>query len=152
MQRLRVLALSTVCLAAALSGCQTTKRAAVALRPDLEHPDKFICEPAGTRPQIPPEYVIDWGKVTTVAQAHAEHDRFVGTLRTREGAVAGYVLDLEAKHFVCFNSMQWQKDYYSKLPSSGGGSAALGRIRTPLRYIGTIRTPDGRMADLTVSV
>jgi hypothetical protein len=117
MLRLKVLAPLTLFSAvAALSACSTT-RETVSLRPDLQHPDRFVCEPAGTRPAIPPEYVIDWAKVSTVDQAHAEHDKFVGVLRTREGLVAGYVLDLEGKHFLCVNNMQWQRDFYSKLPT-----------------------------------
>lgn len=94
-------------------------RSVSALRPDLSNPERFICEAAGTRPKAPPEYVIDWGKVTSIPQARAEHEKFVATLRTREGIVAGYILDIEGKLFRCFNNIQWQKDYYSGLPAEG---------------------------------
>lgn len=113
MHKLTVLLLSTLCLTSACA----TKRAAVSLRPDIEHPDRFVCELAGSRPKVPPEYVIDWSKVTTVDQAHAEHDKFVGVLRTREGIVAGYILRVEGNLFVCSNNMQWQRDYYHGLPA-----------------------------------
>lgn len=92
-------------------------RSVSALRPDREHPERFVCEAAGTRPQVPPEYVIDWSHVTTVPQAHAEHDAFVRRLRDREGIVAGYIVQLEGRHFVCFNNMQWQRDFYARLPA-----------------------------------
>lgn len=92
-------------------------RSASALRPDRTNPERFICEPAGTRPQVPAEYVIDWSRVTTVPQARAEHDAFVRVLRNRERIVAGYIVQLEGRHFVCFNNMQWQRDFYSRLPT-----------------------------------
>jgi hypothetical protein len=135
----------------ALSSCGE-KRIAVGLRPDIEHGERFVCERVGTRPEIPPEYVIDWTKVRTVAEAKAQHEKFVGVLRTREGIVAGYLLELEHAHLICWNNMQWQRDYYSKMPASGGGSAALGRDPPAFRHIGSLRTPDGKTADLTVSV
>lgn len=118
MRRLRAIHLLMLCLA--VSACQTTKRVTEALRPDLSNPDRFVCEASGTRPKVPPEYAIDWSKVTTVDQARAEHEKFVGVLRTREGIVAGYVLQIEDKHFVCFNNMQWQRDFYSRLPAPSG--------------------------------
>lgn len=106
-------ALLMLCLA--VSACETTKRSVEALRPDKTNPDRFVCEAAATRPQLPAEYRIDWSTVTTVPQARAEHEKFVGTLRTREGLVAGYILDLEGKQFLCFNNMQWQRDFYRGL-------------------------------------
>lgn len=99
----------------AVSACEHT-RTTEALRPDLTNPERFICEPAGMRPRVPAEYVIDWSGVTTVPQARTEHERFVKALRTREGIVAGYIVQLEGRHFICFNNMQWQRDFYSRLP------------------------------------
>lgn len=78
-------------------------------------PERLICELAGTRPDLPGEYAIDWSKVTTVAMAKVEHEAFVKVLRTREGIVAGYVLKLEGKLFNCFNNMQWRRDYEAGL-------------------------------------
>ncbi len=49
-------------------------------------------------------------------RARSEHDAYVRSIRTREGIVAGYVVDLEGKHFVCFNNAAWQRDFWSKLP------------------------------------
>lgn len=115
-------ALLMFCLA--LSACgTTTKRSVEALRPDRTNPERMVCEPAGTRPKAPPEYVIDWKRIETspsvavaVARMREEHAHFVATLRTREGIVAGYIVQLEGKHFLCFSNMAWQRDYYSRLP------------------------------------
>ena len=114
MRSATALLLSTCFLA---GSCGDTVRSVSALRPDQTNPERFICEPAGTRPQVPAEYVIDWSRVTTVPQAHAEHDAFVRLLRSREGVVAGYIVQLEGRHFVCFNNMAWQRDFYSRLPA-----------------------------------
>jgi len=78
-------------------------------------PERLVCEKARTRPTIPPEYVIDWTKVTTVAQAHSEFDKYRALIFTREGIVAGYVLQLEGQNFVCFNNMQWRRDFEADL-------------------------------------
>lgn len=109
------LALLTSCLA--LSACGDTVRSVSALRPDVTNPERFICDPAGTRPVAPPEFKIDWATIVTVAQARAAHEGFVATLRTREGVVAGYIVKLEARHFICFNNMQWQREFYAGLPA-----------------------------------
>lgn len=145
-----VLVLSTCCLA--VSGCSTTKREAVTLRPDIDHPQWFICEAAGTRPVIPPEYKIDWvkvGQAATVPQAveaaKAEVGKLIGTIRTREGVVAGYVLDLEGKHFVCTNNNRTLLDFYHGLP---GGMAMLGREAAPMRVVGPVSLPDAPRAVL----
>jgi hypothetical protein len=119
MLRRTVLALSMCCLAA--SGCKTT-RELDALRPDRTNPDRFVCEAAGTRPKAPPEYQIDWteaSKAPTVAiaieRAKAEVAKLIGSVRNREGVVVGYILQLEGRHFVCFNNMTWQRDFYQRL-------------------------------------
>lgn len=98
-----------------VSACETTKYAAEALRPDKTNPERFICELGGTRPKLPPEYVIDWSKVTTIPQAKAEHEKFVATIRSRENVTVGYILHIEGKLFVCFNNVAWMKDYYRGL-------------------------------------
>ena len=99
----------------ALSACTTTKRVAVALQPPTE---RLQCVSAGTRPIIPPEAVIDWSKVLTVPQSHSEHDRFVASVRTREGVVAKYVLDTESKLFLCASNAQWMKDWYAGMATT----------------------------------
>lgn len=106
--------LSTFCFS--LAACETT-REAVSLRPDLDNPARLVCEPRpDPRPDRGEPYVIDWGKVETVAQAKIEHDLYLARERDRNGVVTAYVLEVEGKLFVCSNNMQWWRDYWSKLP------------------------------------
>lgn len=104
--------ISLALAATALAGCADTKRV-------VEHlptpPERLVCEPGGTRPTVPPEYQIQWQQVKTVAQAKAEHEKFVAVLRTREGIVAGYILSLEGKLFVCVNNAAWRRDFEAGL-------------------------------------
>jgi hypothetical protein len=136
-----------IAAAVTLTSCTPdVKRTTVALRPDLEHGEKFVCEPTGSRPTIPPEYVIDWTKVATVDQAHAEHDKFVKVLRDREGTISGYILEIESKHFVCWSNMTWQRDYYRGLDPSAKPPSAAPAPRhtsdaTPVRVIGPVDLP-----------
>lgn len=112
--RLRKMAIVlSMCFLAA--GC-AKERIASPIRPDLSNPDRFICEPAGARPIIPPEYQIDWSRVTTIAQAKGEHEAYVRSIRSRENIVAGYIVTIEGLNFTCFNNMQWQRDFYAGLP------------------------------------
>ncbi|AHE55925.1 hypothetical protein NX02_21465 [Sphingomonas sanxanigenens DSM 19645 = NX02] len=55
--------------------------------------------------------------MTTVEQARAEHQRYVASIRTREGVVAGYVLKVEDKLFVCSNNTQWLREFFGALPN-----------------------------------
>ena len=112
MHKLMALAPLTLCLATALSGCDK-QRVVTNLAPPN---DKLVCAAAGPRPNIPAEYVIDWGRVATVAQARVEHDKYVAVIRTREGRISGYILSLEGKLFVCGSNMQWLRDYYGSMP------------------------------------
>jgi hypothetical protein len=113
-----------LCMAALLlTGCGDTVRSVSALRPDKTNPERFVCDLAGTRPTVPPEYKIDWGTVgaapsvpEAVRLAQLEVAKFVGVLRTREGVVAGYVLNLEDHLFLCFNNVRWQREFYAGLP------------------------------------
>jgi hypothetical protein len=91
-----------------------------ALAPIVPPAAKMQCEAAGARPKIAPEYVIDWSKVQTVAQAHAEHDAYVRSIRTREGAVAGYIVQIEGQLFVCSNNAAWLRDFFGRLPAPPG--------------------------------
>jgi hypothetical protein len=111
--------LSTLCLVLTAASCGPTKRVVESLPTP---PERLICERAGTRPSIPPEYVIDWGVVAqspTVAEAvrraKAEVGKLVATVRTREGIVAGYVLKLEGVNFVCWNNTEWRRQYEAGL-------------------------------------
>lgn len=113
MQSAKAIALSMFC-SLALAGCASTK-IAVASRPDLDNPARLVCEASSSRPEIPAEYAIDWSRVVTVEQAKAEHDAYVRSIRTREGIVAGYVVDVEGKLFVCSNNAQWWRDYWKGL-------------------------------------
>lgn len=95
-----------------LTACGETKRIAEHLPTPRE---RLICERAGTRPTIPPEHQIDWSQIRTVPAAKIEHDKYVATVRTREGIVAGYVLKLEGELWRCWTNMQWRRDYEAGL-------------------------------------
>jgi len=84
--------------------------------------DRLQCVPAGGRPSIPPEYVIDWSAVTTVAQAKSEHLRYVASVRNREGVISGYIVVLEGQLFGCSNNMAWLNDFYAA--QKGGGDSS----------------------------
>lgn len=95
--------------ALAVAACQP-KHIATNIAPPSE---RLQCVPAGDRPTIPSEYVIDWSKVTTVEQAHSEHDAYVRSVRTREGIIAGYIVQIEGKLFACSNNAAWLRDFYA---------------------------------------
>jgi hypothetical protein len=97
----------------AISACGGTQRVVESIPTPAE---RLICEQAGTRPQLPPEHAIDWSQIRTVDAAKIAHENFVSVLRTRENIVAGYVLKLEGVNFVCFNNMQWRRDFEAGLP------------------------------------
>jgi len=89
----------------------------VALRPDLDHPDRLICMSApDARPERGEAYTIDWSKVETVAQAKIQHGLYVERERLRNGVVAAYVLEIEGRLFTCSNNAQWWRDYWSRMP------------------------------------
>jgi hypothetical protein len=105
-------------LAAALSTCFLVASCGEPKRV-VEHlptpPERLVCERSGTRPAVPPEYAIDWTKVRSVAQAKTEHEKFVATLRTREGIVAGYIVAVEGKNFTCWTNMEWRRQFEAGL-------------------------------------
>lgn len=70
-----------------------------------EYPDKFECEKGveGGRPALPLEETGNF-------------ESYKESVRARELLVAGYILALEAVNFKCWDNMQWQKDFYSKIP------------------------------------
>lgn len=106
-------ALSTLCFL--LGSCETT-RVAVAVKPPA---DRMDCRPAGDRPAIPAEYVIDWKAVTTVPQARAEHETYVRSVRDREGVTVGYIVQIEDKLWACSSDDEWLRDFYGPLPDPG---------------------------------
>lgn len=117
MQRLlRALALSTFCLAVSACG---EKRVQVPIPIPAERIDCVSIR--DQRPTIPAEYVIDWTRVTTVAQARAEHEAFVTRLREREGPVALYVVELEGELWACADDDEWLRDYVRRLPAPETG-------------------------------
>lgn len=81
-------------------------------------PERLACQAAGDRPAVPPEHVIDWSKVGTVAQAREEHGRFVASVRSREGVVAGYIVRIEGDLFACSNNAAWLREFFGKLPDA----------------------------------
>ena len=109
-------ALLMCCSVLSLPACNRPDHIATAIKPPAE---RLVCEAAGTRPNIPGEYKIDWTKVVTVDQAKAEHAKFVTSIRDREKVISGYILRIEGQLFVCSNNMTWLRDYNSKLPDPG---------------------------------
>lgn len=107
--------MAAVLLMSCSVGACTEKRIAKAIKTPAA---RLVCEPAGDRPSIPAEYVIDWTRVTTVPQARSEHDAYVRSVRTREGLVAGYIVSIEGKLFVCADNAQWRKDFEAGLPET----------------------------------
>lgn len=103
-------ALWTCFSAAALASCGEPKRIVTNLAPPSE---RLQCAPAGDRPVIAPEYRINWESVSTVAQARSEHERYVASVRTREGVIAGYIVEVEGKLFACSNNAKWLRDWYA---------------------------------------
>ncbi len=73
-------------------------------------PERMVCAAAGDRPAIPDEYQIDWNSVQTVPQARSEHNAFVRSIRSREGVIGGYLVDIEGKLFICSDNMEWIRD------------------------------------------
>ncbi len=118
MKRLKkALRLSTLCFLAA-SACQE-KAVVKALPIPAERMD---CVAAGKRPSIPPEYAINWRRVESaltvpqaVTAARSEVQQFIGSVRTREGTVAGYVLDIEGHLFACSNDAAWLREWQKEV-------------------------------------
>jgi hypothetical protein len=111
-------ALSMCCFLLA-TACDQTVRVAVPIIPPA---DRLACVPAGDRPAIPAEYVIDWSLVTSVDQAKAEHLRYVASVRNREGMISGYIVVLEGKLFGCSNNAAWLRDFYAAQKKGGDSS------------------------------
>lgn len=93
---------------AVLSACADPKRIVEATPIPAERMD---CVAADTRPAIPPEHKIEWANVSNVLQARQEYNQYVASVRAREGMVAGYVLELEGKLFLCANDAAWLREW-----------------------------------------
>lgn len=112
-------------LFATLTAC--TQREIVPFNVKAAHPERFVCEGLADRPAIPPEYLIEWSVLLeraidgnwtptqTIDAARNEHLAYVRSIRTREGKVAGYLVEIEGRHFTCASNLQWQRDYYDGL-------------------------------------
>lgn len=117
-------ALSTLCFLSA--GCEA-KRVAESIKPP---PERLVCEAAPrSRPTVPPEYVIDWTKVlvpgnaqATLDNAKREHERYVATVRTREGLVVGYLVVVEGRLFACSDNMAWLRTFFAAQPGEAVGA------------------------------
>jgi hypothetical protein len=101
-------ALSTLCL----TSCATT-RVAAPVKPPA---DRMDCAQASSRPALPDEHTIDWSSVTTVHEARRQHEAFVRSVRTREGVVAGYIVNVEGQLFMCSVDAEWLRQFYEPLP------------------------------------
>ena len=110
-------------MSCSLLACGDTARVAQAIPTP---PERLVCEAVPQRPSLPAEYAIDWRPAesapdarTAVALLRAEFGKFVGALRTREGIVAGHILNVEGRLFVCFNNMQWRREFEAELARDG---------------------------------
>lgn len=110
---LRATALSMSCLLLTAASCEKKVVASIPTPPE-----RLICDPAGSRPTIPSEYVIDWLSVPDVLTAQSEVKKLMTSIRTREGIVAGYLVNVEGKLFTCFNNMQWRREFEADLNKS----------------------------------
>lgn len=109
-----------MCCSLLATACDPTQRIAVPIKPPAE---RLVCVAAGDRPAIPAEYAIDWSKVATVDQAQAEHAKYVASVRSREGVIAGYIMRIEGQLFACSNNAAWLRDFYAAqddAPKGGG--------------------------------
>ena len=98
-----------------LSACGDTRRE---IRPLPTPPERLVCERAGPRPALPPQYRIN-RNVRTVPEALAEHDRYVAAEVIRNGIVAGYILQIEGINFTCFNNMAWRREFEAGISAQG---------------------------------
>jgi hypothetical protein len=116
MKRMQRAAALLTCSLALTAGSCPPKRVVTALPIPAE---RMVCAPAdATRPTVPAEYTLNWNPALSapnvkeaVARALIEHGRYVASVRAREGVVAGYVVSLEGKLFVCSNNMAWIRDF-----------------------------------------
>lgn len=101
MQKLKIAALSTLCLisTALLTACPAPVRIA---KPPA---DKLSC---AALPDVPKLTPLDWAKVETVDQAKA-------LVFTREGEAAEYIVSLRGAWFSCSSVVGWHRDYNATL-------------------------------------
>lgn len=107
------LALSTLCLTLSAASCGE-KRVVTSIPIPAERIDCVALSPSA-RPQLPPEHKIDWVRLRTLAEAKAEHDLFVKSVRAREAIVAHYIVTVEGVLFACANDAEWLRDREKEL-------------------------------------
>lgn len=113
---LMVLALLTSC--SLLSSCGDPERIVTALPLP---PERMDCAKLAKRPSLPAEHVIDYAPAEkalsardAVALLKVEVARYVGSVRTREGRVSGYILAVESDLFACSNDAAWLREFTTK--------------------------------------
>ena len=107
------LSLLALALLMSCSACAPT-RVVVPLKPD---PERLDCVELAGRPTIPAEYVVDWTRIRAGGDAaRDEVTRLIASVRSREGIVVGYVVQLEERVFACSNDATWLRDFYRPLP------------------------------------
>lgn len=101
MQKLKIAALSTLCLISLSAGsCNAPVR--IAKLPA----DKLIC---ALLPDVPKLTPLDWANVQTVEQAKA-------LVFAREGETADYIVNLRGAWFSCSSTVGWHASYNAALP------------------------------------
>ena len=103
-------ALSMSCLV--ISSCGQPK---VLYKPIPIPAERIDCVYTGVRPTLPPEHVIDWARLKTLAEARAEHDLYVKSVRAREAVVARYIVSVEGLAFAYSNDAEWIRNYQAEL-------------------------------------
>lgn len=76
-------------------------------------PERIDCVAysAADRPTLPAEYRVDWQRVESVDQAQAEHQKFVDSVRAREGLIAVYIVEVEGELWACASDDEWLRDW-----------------------------------------
>jgi hypothetical protein len=95
----------------ALAGCAREEKRVQTLVEISIPAEKMDCTFTGQRPALPPEHVIDWAKVQSVAQSRAEAEAYKKSVRAREAVVARYIVTVEGVAFACANDAEWIRDY-----------------------------------------
>lgn len=78
-------------------------------------PERMDCAKVSKRPKLPPELTIDWTQISSVLAAQEAHKAYVARIRTREGIVTGYILEVEGELFACSNDAAWLRDWQKGL-------------------------------------
>jgi hypothetical protein len=101
MQKLKIAALSTLCLISLTAGsCNAPVRIA---KPPVE---RMTCAALPAVPKLTP---LDWSKVQTVEEAKA-------LVFAREGETGEYIVQLRGAWFSCSSTVEWHRDYNAALP------------------------------------